>query len=202
MIKIFSNILSYIFHPLLVPTLGIILLFNSGTYLSYLPFSAQKAIYIIVFISTFVLPLSFIPFFIYTDRISSIFLKHKKERLIPLIITVIFYFFSFYILQNINAPKIIQIFILGSSLSVLTALTITFFWKISTHMIGIGGLLAITLIISFRLMVDLYFIIVTLILISGMIGTARLYLKAHNSAQVYLGIIVGFVAIYSVSYLF
>ena len=119
MIKTVSNIISYIFHPLLAPTFGLILLFNSGTYLSYLPFSAQKAIYIIVFISTFVLPLSFIPFFIYTDRINSIFLKHKKERLIPLIITTIFYFFSFYILQNINAPKIIQIFILGSSLSVL-----------------------------------------------------------------------------------
>jgi membrane-associated phospholipid phosphatase len=191
-----SKFVSYLFHPLLIPTFGIVLLFNTGSYLSYLPFNAQRAIYIIVFISTFILPLSFMPFFLYTEKVTSIFLHKQKERLIPLIITVVFYSFSFYILTNLNAPKIIRLFILGTAISVLVALAITFFWKISTHAIGIGGLLALAFVISFRLMVDLNFIVMILIFICGVVGTARIYLNAHNVLQVISGIIIGFTAIF------
>lgn len=191
-----SKLVSYIFHPLLIPTFGLILLFNTGSYLSYLPFNAQRAIYIIVFISTFILPLSFMPFFLYTEKISSIFLHKKKERLIPLIITVIFYFFAYYILTNLNAPKIIRLFMFGGTCSVLLALLITYFWKISTHAMGIGGLLALAIIISFRLMVDLNLIIMSLILICGIIGTARIYLQAHNPLQVFSGLMLGFLSVF------
>lgn len=191
-----SKLISYLFHPLIIPTLGMILLFNSGTYLSYMPFSSQKAVYIIVFISTFLLPLSFMPFFLYTERVKSIFLHKQKERIIPLVITVLFYFFAFYILNNLNAPKVIRLFLLGAALSVSIALLITFFWKISTHAIGIGGLLALSFVITFRLMVDLNFIIMCLIFISGIIGTARIYLNAHNSIQVFAGLFLGFLSVF------
>jgi len=194
--QLISKFVSYIFHPLLIPTFGLILLFNTGSYLSYLPFDAQRAIYIIVFISTFILPLSFLPFFLYSEKISSIFMHKKKERLIPLIITVIFYFFAYYILSNLNAPKIIRLFLFGAACSVLLALIITYFWKISTHAIGIGGLLALAFIISFRLMIDLNLIIMSLIFLCGIVGTARIYLHAHNPIQVFSGFALGFLSIF------
>lgn len=192
----FSKIISYIFHPLLIPTLGIVLLFNSGTYLSFLPFNAQRAIYVIVFISTFVLPISFMPFILYTERVKSIFLHQQKERIIPLIITMGFYFFAFYILTNISAPKIIRLFLLGSAISVSGALLITFFWKISMHAAGIGGLLALSIMITLRLMVDLNLLIMALIIITGIVGTSRIYLKAHTVLQVFAGMFLGFLSVF------
>ena len=62
--KTFAKIFSTIFHPLLLPSIGIIILYNSGSVLEYLPFQAKKIILLVVGVSTFVLPLTFVPFFI------------------------------------------------------------------------------------------------------------------------------------------
>ena len=65
-------------------------------------------------------------------------------------------------------------------------------------MIGIGGLLALAFILSFKLMVNIQIVIMLLILISGVIGTARMVLKAHNSIQIYTGFLLGFGTIWSI----
>ena len=57
--KNIAKVVSYVFHPLLMPLLAIILIFNSGSYLSYYPFEGQKAIYMIVILSTIVLHVIF-----------------------------------------------------------------------------------------------------------------------------------------------
>ncbi|MCK4663428.1 MAG: hypothetical protein KAT68_11220 [Bacteroidales bacterium] len=202
MFKTLANIASYFFHPLLIPTFGLIIIFNSGTYLSCMSFEGQRAIYFIVFITTFILPLSVIPFFIYLNVIKNIFIDNNKERIIPLVVTFIFYMFSYYILNNIDVPKVIQIFILSAAITILIATIITYFWKISTHMIGVGGLIGVVLIITFRLMVNVDIITILLILIAGFVGTSRLYLKAHNSAQVYTGFALGLFTVCSTFYFF
>ena len=88
MIKTMAKVISYLFPPLLMPFLGIVLIFNSGSYLTYYPFEGQKAIYTIVLLSTIVLPLCFIPFFMFFK-----FLIPKILRCIN-----IFHFFPFSII--------------------------------------------------------------------------------------------------------
>jgi membrane-associated phospholipid phosphatase len=44
-------------------------------------------------------------------------------------------------------------------------------------------------------------IIVALIIISGLVGFARLQLQAHNPAQVYTGFIVGFTGMIALLYI-
>lgn len=92
---------------------------------------------------------------------------------------------------------------------VYIATIITYFWKISLHMIGLGGLLAYILLLLFvrglqyGLPSEIDILLSSVILLSGIVGSARLYLCAHTPAQVYVGYIVGFllVGVYAYIYL-
>lgn len=194
-IKILANILSIISHPLLMPTIGLFLIFRSKTYLSYMPIHEQKILYLIVFINTFVFPISIIPFFIYQKLIKNFKLSNRKERILPLSIISIFYFFTYLILHKLIVPTIIQNFILGTFFSILLAFLINLRWKISTHMIGIGGIVGLVLSLSIKLFVDLQSIIMILLLFSGILGSARLYLNEHKPTQIYCGFLVGLITI-------
>jgi len=189
--KIIANIISVIFHPLIMPTLGIFLLFNSNPYFSLISFEQQKIIYYIVIGCTFVLPIIIIPFFIFQSLIKSIRLEEKEERRLPLFITLTFYYFAYYILKKISAPEIIVSYILSCFIAVAVTLLISIKFKISAHLIGIGGVTGFIIAVSFTLMINSQLILMLLILISGLIGYARLRLNAHNPAQVYSGYFLG-----------
>lgn len=78
-----AKILSTLLHPLLMPTIGILILFNSGSIYEFLSFPAQKVIFIIVMLCTVVLPLTFVPFYIFQKIIKNVQMDERRERLIP-----------------------------------------------------------------------------------------------------------------------
>jgi hypothetical protein len=79
--KFISKTASILFHPLILPALSILVLFNSGSYIDFLPYQAKKIILLIVIVSTFILPLTFVPFYIFQNIIKSIQMENHKERL-------------------------------------------------------------------------------------------------------------------------
>ncbi|PLX02859.1 MAG: hypothetical protein C0594_11490 [Marinilabiliales bacterium] len=200
MAKRIAQILSVLFHPLLMPSFGLFWIFNSGTYASYLPFEYQKSLYIIVGISTFVLPLSIIPMFLYKKLISNVELDKRQDRIIPLIVTLVLFYVDYYLISRLSAPHIIESFILSTVIVVLITLIITIWWKISAHGAGLGGIAGLLIATSFRFGVDFSFPLIGIIVISGLVLSSRLFLNAHNSAQVYsgfgLGVIATFISVY------
>ena len=195
MLEKLAKIISYIFHPLLVPTVGFLVLFNSGTYLSYLPFNIKAWITSIVFVCTFFIPLVFILFLRYQDIINNIQMKERKDRYIPIIITFFLFVFCFYLIRRIDIPSMFYSFMLGGLITLLITLFITLRFKISMHMVGLGGLMALIIFISFYLKVNLSFYLILGILLTGLTGTARLQLKAHTPVEIYIGFIMGFAAV-------
>jgi len=178
-----------------MPTVGLLILFNSSTYLSYLPYDAKKVIFILVVLCTIIIPLSLVPFFLYQKLILNIQLKNRRERFIPMIAGFLLYLFCFYLLKRIPVPPAYHSFILGSTVAVLIAIITTFAWKISAHMIGIGGLAGLICFLIWSLRVDLQFFLILAIMAAGLIGFARLHLKVHNPAQVYTGFLTGFFSV-------
>jgi len=191
MVKTTSKIVSVIFHPLLLPSIGMLILFNSGSILEYLPFQAKKIILLVVGVSTFVLPLTFVPFFIFQKIIKNVQMENNKERLIPFFITSILYLFCYYLLVRLGVPPTITKFILASTISVVILFLLSFKWKISAHMLGIGGLVGALIAISFRLNVNLEYFIIAAIIASGIIGYSRLQLETHKEYQIYIGWLTG-----------
>jgi len=195
--KTFSQIISYIFHPLIIPTLGIFIIFNSGTYISNLIPEAKQLIYILVFVSTFLFPLLTIPFLLWQKIIKSIYVKTTKERIIPMLLTLIFYYFGYYIIGSNNISGLIRAFFLASIISLTTTFFINIKWKISTHMMGLGGLVGLVIGISLRLDINLIVYLIILIFISGIVGAARLKLNSHNILQVSAGFYIGILIVLS-----
>ena len=200
--KTFAKIFSVLFHPLLLPAIGIVILYNSGSVLEYLPFQAKKVILLVVLVSTFVLPLTFVPFFIFQRIIKSVQMENNRERLIPFFVTAILYFFCYYLLVRLGAPETITKFILAATTTVLILFLLSFKWKISAHMTGIGGLTGSFIAVSFRLGVNLEYFIIAAVIASGIIGYSRLALKAHKHNQIYLGWLTGLFLTISVILLF
>lgn len=195
--RILSKIISIILHPMLMPTIGIFLIFHAGTHLSYLPFEARRIIYLTVFISTFIMPLSLLPLFIQLKIIKNFQMESARERIYPVFITGVFYFLGYILLNKMGAPAIIGNFILASLMAIFIAVVITFFWKISMHMIAVGGVTGVMLALALHYNIDLAFWLSLLVIASGIIASARLHLGAHNPAQIYIGYILGLIIVFS-----
>jgi membrane-associated phospholipid phosphatase len=193
-----AKIISYIFHPLLMPVLGLLMIFFSGTYLSFIPFEGKKYLFFIILSGTFIIPLSFIPFFYYFKLVKNIEIETSEQRTFPLLLTTILYFITFYIMHKFPVPYI-NMFILASATCVLLNLVINFKWKISSHSIGAGGLTGLALSLFLRFHADITSLLILALIISGLVGFARLRLNSHTPAQVYLGFIVGLITIIGIT---
>ena len=86
-------------------------------------------------------------------------------------------------------PIIIKL-VLGAMLILFLAVIISNFWKISLHMLGIGGVFGAFLAFQY-LFGGKLFLIITLLFCAGLVGFARVNENAHNLKQVYLGFIIG-----------
>ena len=188
-----AKTISFLFHPLFMLLYGlIILLFIINTYVSLmLPIQAKIYILAIAFISGIIFPAAFMFFLLKKNFIKSYAMETKEERTVPYLMTGVFYYFLFYLFKEIYLPPLLYVFVLNSILLILFALLINFWWKISAHLIAIGGIVGALMGISIRLGINMIPLIAIFILIAGLVGFSRLKLNAHKPAQVYVGFLLG-----------
>ncbi len=187
-----AKIISAVFNPLLIPTIGVLLLFNIDTFIKYLmPSRVKMLVILIVFINTAIMPLLAIFFMKKMRLVNNIGLDKRSERIIPMIIGVFLYFFTYYVFKQSNLPSLIHFYFLGATLLVIISLFITLKWKISLHMVSMGGLTGLLLATTFLLRADIVYLIAGVFLISGLVGSSRLKLRLHTLSQVFLGYILG-----------
>ena len=192
-----SNIISILFHPLLMPTIGILIIINSGTHFSLLPIEVKRIIFYSTLIITCVLPLTFIPILKLQGAINTYRLSDYKERFFPLLITTILYFIGYYFFSRFHfIPRFIKLYSIAVAIAVLLAFIITLKWKISLHMLGIGGLTGLILALIKFDAFNLQLYVILVFVISGIIAYARLRLNEHYPFQVYWGYCIGFLSIY------
>jgi hypothetical protein len=187
-----AKILSALFHPLVMPLLSVYCLFSSSSY--FLFRVHEKAIYVvyaIVFLFTFLLPAVTSLLLFRLGVMDNLESPARENRKIPYLLTAVYYTGAYYLLSKINLPAIIYLSVLGACFIIILTSIINIFWKISAHMIGIGGLVGALLGLSFRYMLDAGPYLVLAILAAGLLGFSRLKLNAHTPAQVYTGFSLG-----------
>ena len=151
----------------------------------------------IVILTTCLLPALSISILSFNPRFD-LAMKKSTDRILPLLISSIYYYAGFYMLSKFPIFPVYRLFLIASILVQVFLLIISFKWKISNHAAALGGLLGAFIALSFRLQVDATWIIVFIILASGMVGTARLILGEHNNIQIYTGFMLGFVSLFLV----
>jgi membrane-associated phospholipid phosphatase len=103
--------------------------------------------------------------------------------------------------RNADIPEIFAIYTLGSVIALCLGFFITVFSKLSLHAVGVGGLSGILLVmlwhfgyqglnvLGFNLHIKLVFMLS--LIVSGLVGSARLWLNAHTTKDVFGGFLVG-----------
>lgn len=201
--KSIARIISTIFHPLVIPSIGVFLLFSINSYVSFsIPASGQRTILLIVMFNTAIAPLASVFVLKRLKIVKNVLLVEREERIIPIFISGLFYFFTFFILKQANLPFLINFFILSATIIIFIVLLITFYWKISIHMASIGGLTGFLISVSIILKTDIPVLIISAMLVSGLLGYSRIRLGAHKPSEVYAGFILGFGFILALALLF
>lgn len=127
-------------------------------------------------------------------------MEKNTDRVLPLILSSLFYYLGYLILQRLPVFPIYNLFMIASILIQIALLVISLKWKISAHSAAIGGLLGVFFGLSFRLHENPILILILLILAAGMIGSARLILGKHTRAQIYAGFLLGFLVMNGIIY--
>ena len=192
MIKV-AQVISVIGHPLFMPLYAILLILQFNPYIQLqVPNLLQPFVLGTIIVFTIVLPCITSLILKSMGVINSLYMNTTKERKWPFIFTLIWYYLGFYLLSKMGLPESLYLLMIGAISVILTAHFITLRWKISVHMIGIGGLIGAIVGISCRFQYDHINIIYLLIFFAGTIGYSRLKTNSHNSQQVYAGFVLGF----------
>ncbi len=211
MLRTTAQILSVLFHPLLMVTYMLLLLLVINPYqFGVYKMAEQWKLLIMVFLSTFVMPIFAVFMMKSLNMVKTMQLEDRYERIGPYILTGVFYLWMFINFRNNPLiPKPMVIVMLGSTIALFLAFFLNNFTKISAHAAGMGGLVGMAAINTLFFNFDTFtlsfgklgmyeistnFVLMAVIILAGIVCTARLLLGAHNEKQLYVGFAAGFVA--------
>ena len=198
--RLFSNIISGMFHPLLMVTYGVVLALTF-TYLAIYPPAMKLLLAGGAFLSTAVIPGAFILMMVKNGAAVDMELSDRHERVVPYLIFITWIMVCAFYMYKMMLPFWFISLLLGACVALILALLINFFWKISAHAIGIGGLLGGIMGVARIHLINPYWAFIIVIIIAGLVGTSRIFLKRHTPMQVYAGFCLGFICTFVASFL-
>lgn len=195
-LKIFASLISWLFHPLLVGLYITIYLvyINPEYFIGLSKWTKLQTIFIYILNSIF-FPVISLLLCKALSFIQSFYLHTQKDRIVGYSITMIFFFWTFYVFKNKpDVPSIMAQVSLGVFLATIAAFIANIYIKVSMHAIGAGGLVSLFICILFAGNSVVVVPLAAAILIAGLIATARLLLSAHNSFDIGWGFVIGFLS--------
>lgn len=190
-ITITAKIISAVFHPLLIPLYGIIVIFSAPTLFGYLPFAVKRIIITIICVNNVIVPLSLLPYYKYRGLISSWVIEERRERIIPLLASSFFWSVTVYIILKFHVPVFIKSYVIAVAFLSITVTIINFWWKISLHALGAGAIILLIIVISVKMQTPLTGLLVSSIISGGIIMSSRLWLNTHSTSEVWAGFMLG-----------
>lgn len=182
--------LSYIFHPLLIPLLGVVFYFSKSP--RYIPIEIIQAKVVSLFILTVILPILLYYLLKTIGVVKTINLETTKERIYPLILNGIVLLI---VLQRILTPtQAIELyfFFVGILISNMACLLLAVMkFKASIHMIAVSGALMFFIALSIHFSININGTLALMCIIMGGVATSRLHLKAHTYKELIMGAFIG-----------
>jgi hypothetical protein len=193
-----ARVISFVFHPLLMATyLFCLMAWVFPSALAPVNVEQHRAYISLIFLTTFLLPALNIGIFRALGTVSSIAMVERKERIIPFLFITGIYCVITYLLYSKTRLDLSDNFLrlmMVIDFLVIVATLCTFFFKISVHSVAIWGLIGMLILLTkMTALNSLLFVSLGLILLAGIIMSARLQLGVHTSREVMWGSIVGLV---------
>lgn len=194
--------LSLIFHPVFMPTISVTLALVPGDWsYFFVPPSIRNLVILLVFMNTCLLPVIFSFTLKKYGFIKSMEMEDSTERWVPYFFTALLYLLTYYLLLKAQLPQPVYWMQLGGIIAIVLTALINFRWKISAHLVGIGGLTGTFYGLHYFTGFSQLPGILGGLLLAGVVGTCRLILKAHSPAQIYSGFLLGFICVAGIFFL-
>ena len=203
--KLLMQIISVVFHPLLMATyMSLILYLFVPEAFSPYPRQVVPKLVIYIFFLTALLPSILVVLLkLFTPIVSDLELSNRRERLLPFIILIIFYIGAGkWLVVDLQLGDIIKILLFSGTGLIGIMFLINLKFKISIHSAAIWAIAGYTLGMTTKLSLpELKYVIFSAIVAGGLIGTSRLYLGYHRPKEVWMGSLLGFFYCLSIGYL-
>lgn len=191
-IKLLAKIISYVFHPLFIPVYVTYFILEVRSYqFAGLDEWTRLRLLLKVIVSCTFLPLVTVLLLRALNFIQSIFLKTQKDRIIPYVICMIYYFWNWYTNKNLLAANDI----VSISMAVFNASVFGFLanisMKVSMHAISVGVMTTFVALLALNDSVNLSLYLCIAVLISGAVCTSRLIVSDHTQKEIYYGFFIG-----------
>lgn len=192
-----ARFVSTVFHPFVMPTVTLVLLFASDDYLRSMP-HVFLYMFVVVIVNTLAPALSL--YVLYRrGHLSDLEIRARGERTLPFVIVLAYFALTYVLLVTSPALYVPFVYLdmwMGLMASLAIALVITRWFKISMHMLGQGGALGSIMGLQALQLIPNWELNAALVLIAGFVGSARIALSVHRHVEVYTGYLLGFLVCY------
>lgn len=193
-LKVLAKVVSYVFHPLFVGVMmaGYLIFIHPYFFVGFS--EKQKMLKLLAVINNNVFfPLIVVVLLRALGFNKSLLLQTQKERIVPYLASITFFFWSYYVFKNQpEVPRVLVNMCRGMFFSAAIALVLNNNYKISMHGIGVGGLMGLmtVILIDGNLNSGLPYIIA--LLITGAVMSARKIVSDHQWFDILTGFLLGF----------
>jgi len=181
---------AYLFHPLLMPLLGVILYYVFTP--RFLEPKLVQAKILAVLILTCLIPL--ILFFLLRNLkvVSSIHLREVSERKIPLMIQSVLLILIIKVVFNpYDSPELYYFFIGVLFASIAALVLVLFKVKLSLHQMGVAGVTMFLIALSVHFKINMLLWISVFLIINGWVASSRLHTNSHTVSELIIGFFIG-----------
>ena len=165
-----ARIISAIFNPFYLALVGLVLVFTFS-YLNMLPIVFRLQVLALVFFFTILMPTVFIRLYRYSNGWTLLELGHKHRR--------------------VNIFHIVATILMSALLIQIVCAFINIGWKISTHTAAIGGVAGSLIAFAEKFSFNPVWWLCLVLILAGILGSARMILRQHSLSQVLVGFTVG-----------
>ncbi len=209
--KAVANIFSYLFHPLLILTyMTLVLLWTNPFSFGLRHVAEADTLLIIVVMTTITLPAIAIVMMKMLGWIQTFRMETRHERIGPYIVAGIMYLTLHLHVTKAEFPTSLRVVTLGVLIVLWVCFFLNNFIKVSAHAAGMGGLVVLVALTKLKygydeaqigipggvnLVLSIDYLLYGVIILAGIVCTSRLFLNAHESKEVYLGLMIGIAGI-------
>lgn len=187
-----ARVVSMVFTPFYLPIVGLAALFFLS-YLSLMPLAYKLQVLTLVYFFTILLPTVLIHMYRKYQGWNLIELGHKERRMVPYVISILCYFFCVYIMDMLHIPHFMGTIVSAALAIQIVCALINVWWKISTHTSAIGGVAGALFVFGEFFGFNPVWWLCLVLVLAGILGTARMILRQHSLSQVVAGFLVGLV---------
>lgn len=195
LLTITSKIISYLFHPLFVGVMmAAYLIFLHPVYFHEMDAKSRMMKLLVVINNNVFFPLLVVALLRALGFSSSVLLKTQKERIVPYIASITFFFWTYYVFRNQTEVSVVLVNMCrGMFFATAVALILNNYFKISMHGIAVGGLTGLMMVILIKGELPSFLHLLAALLIMVAVAWARKVASDHRWFDIVTGILLGMI---------